>query len=220
MTLLPLLTLALGIAPGITPGAPDPIAGAIRQGLLKAAPSGVTRVEVASHRDRIPSGCTIADAKPLGQVLGSGAVTLKLEGTTKGAANRMSCSGWSWVQARFFSNALVTTRRIATGEALAGAFEPRERELLGGRIFALAAPPDAVAAYSMPADAVLEPQNMRSPGQIPGRTIAVELRYGDLVVETQGRTVPCALNAACALLPSGKQVTGAWTNGRLEVSLP
>jgi hypothetical protein len=84
----------------------------------------------------------------------------------------------------------------------------------------LEAPTDAVAAYSMQPETVLEPQNIRNPAQIAGRTIAVELHYGDLRVETQGRTVPCALNAACALLPSGKRVTGAWTNGRLEVSLP
>ncbi len=213
MTLLPLLTLALGIAPG---SASDPVAGAIRHGLLEAAPAGVTRVEVTSHRDRIPAGCLIAHAKPLGEVFGSGAVTLKLEGT----AGARSCTGWSWAQARFFSQALVTTRRIATGETLAGAYQARERELLAGRTFALEAPPDAVAAYAMPPDVVLEPQNIRSPAQIPGRTLAVVLHYGDLLVEAQGRTVPCSLNAACALLPSGKQVSGAWTNGRLEVSLP
>jgi hypothetical protein len=217
MTLLPLLTLALGLAPAQAPNrAPDPVAGAIRQGLLEAAPSGVTRVEVMSHRDRIPAGCAVAAAKPLGQILGSGAVTLKLEGS----AGKRSCAGWSWVQARFFSNALVTTRRVATGDALAGAFAPRERELLAGRTYVLEAPADAVAAYSMPPETVLEPQNIRTPAQIAGRTVAVELHYGDLLVEAQGRTVPCALNAACALLPSGKRVIGAWTNGRLEVSLP
>ncbi len=86
MTLLPLLTLVLGIAPALEPNrTPDPIARAICQGLLETAPSGVTRaVEVMSHRDRIPAGCTVAAAKPLGQILGSGAVTLKLEGTAHG----------------------------------------------------------------------------------------------------------------------------------------
>jgi hypothetical protein len=217
MTSLTLLTLALGIAPAPEPNrAPDPIAGAIRQGLLETAPAGVTRVEVTSHRDRIPAGCAIAAAKPLGQVLGSGAATLKLEGTSHGR----SCAGWSWVQARFFSQALVTTRRVATGDALAGAFAPRERELLAGRSFVLQAPADAVAAYSMQPETVLEPQNIRNPAQIADRTIAVELHYGDLLVEAQGRTVPCAVDAACALLPSGKRVSGTWTNGRLEVSLP
>jgi hypothetical protein len=215
MTFLPLLTLALGTA--ATSAASDHLAGIIRHGLVEAAPSGVTRVEVTGHRDHLPVGCVVAEAKPLGQVLGSGAVTLKLVGSD---SHGQACSGWSWSQARLFSRALVTTRRIATGEALTGAFEARERELLAGHTFLINPPLDAVAAYSLQAEAILEPQNMRSPAQMPGRTIAVELHYGDLLVETQGRTVPCSLNAACALLPSGKSVSGSWTNGRLEVSLP
>lgn len=214
MTFFPLLTLALGVAPGNTA---DRVAGAIRQGLLDAAPGGVTRVEVTSHRDRIAAGCTVRSAKALGQVLGSGPVTLELEGSDFAGA---SCVGWTWSQARLFSRALVTTRRLATGETLSGAFQPAERELLPGRTFALDAPTDAVAAYALQPDTTLGPDNIRTPAQIPGRTIAVELRYGDLVVEAQGRTVPCALNAACALLPSGKRVAGNWANGRLEVSLP
>jgi hypothetical protein len=214
MTLLPLLALALGTATG---AARDPVAAAIQQGLLGAAPAGVTRIEVTSHRDRISPGCAVGEAKPLGQILGSGEITLKLDGRD---ARGHDCFGWSWAQDRVFSRALVTTRRLATGEALAGAYEFRERELLAGHTFVRDAAPDAVAAYAIQPDLILEPQNVRSPAQIPGRTIVVELRYGDLTVETQGRTVPCSLDAACALLPSGKRVSGAWTNDRLEVTLP
>jgi hypothetical protein len=214
MTLLPLLTLALGTASAI---ARDPVAVTIQQGLLAAAPDGVTRIEVTSHRDRIASGCAIGEAKPLGQILGSGEITLKLDGRD---ARGHDCFGWSWAQDRVFGRALVTTRRLATGEALAGAYESRERELLAGHTFVRDAAPDAVSAYAIASNLILEPQNVRSPAQIPGRTIVVVLRSGDLIVETQGRTVPCALNAACAQLPSGKRVSGTWTNDRLEVTLP
>ncbi len=117
----------------------------------------------------------------------------------------------------------MTTRRVATGDALAGASRPANASSWPAAPSCSRSPADAVAAYSkVTRETVLEePQNVRNPAQIPGRTIAVELHYGDLLVEAQGRTVPCALNAACALSPSaGKRVTGAWTNGRLEVSLP
>jgi hypothetical protein len=214
MTLLPLLALAFGAAH--TP-AHDHVAAAIHEGLLRRSPTGVTRIEVTTHRDRLAADCRVATAQPLGQVLGSGEVTFKLEGRD---ASGQQCAGWSWAQARLFSLALVTSQRITTGEPLAGAYVASERELTPGHTFAQAPASDAVAAYTLQPGVALEPQNMRSPAQIPGRTIAVELRSGDLVVETQGRTVPCSLDAACAMLATGKQVAGTWTNGRLEVSLP
>src|SRR5580698_2224961 len=110
MTLLPLLTLALGTATAV---AHDPVAAAIQQGLLGAAPDGVTRIEVTSHRDRLPSGCAVGEAKPLGQVLGSGEITLKLGGHDSRGRDYF---GWSWAQDRVFGRALVTTRRLTTGE--------------------------------------------------------------------------------------------------------
>jgi hypothetical protein len=218
MTLLPLLALTLGAAH--TP-VHDHVAAAIHEGLLQRSPTGVTRIEVTAHRDRLAADCQVATALPLGPVLGSGEVTFKLAGKLESRDGRgEACAGWSWAAVRLFSLALVTSQRIATGEPLAGAYVPNERELTPGHTFVQAPASDAVAAYTLQPGVALEPQNMRSPAQIPGRTIAVELRSGDLVVETQGHTVPCSLDAACAMLATGKQVAGTWTNGRLEVSLP
>jgi hypothetical protein len=214
MTLVPLLALVVGSA---TAPPRDSIAAAIHEGLLQQSPAGVARVEVAAHRDRLSPDCRVTSALPLGQVLGSGEITFKLEGKD---GHGQQCAGWSWAQTHLFGQAFVTSQRVATGEPLAGAYVATERELTPGHTFVHEPAADAVAAYTLQSGVALEPQNLRSPAQIAGRTIAVELRSGDLVVETQGRTVPCSLDAACAMLATGKQVAGIWTHGRLEVSLP
>jgi hypothetical protein len=43
---------------------------------------------------------------------------------------------------------------------------------------------------------------------------------GALRVEQQARALPCRAGRACALLPSGRRVEGAWHAGRIVVEAP
>jgi hypothetical protein len=94
-----------------------------------------------------------------------------------------------------------------------------EMEVLPGRTPLTALPPGAVASRAIAAGAAIEPGSLRV-GPAPGEPVAVMLRVGDVSVEQTGRALSCARGRACALLPSGRRVEGAFDGTRIQVELP
>jgi hypothetical protein len=204
-------------ASAVAGGTTDWLSPTLARVALAQAPEGTSRVEVGRHREHIPNGCTITDAELFGRLLGTGQSIFKLKGTD--GAGR-TCFGWSWASIRVFSQAWVTTREIAPGAPVAGLVASAERELPQGGTYARSIAPDALASSRLSAGTALEPKHLRLPSEMPGHAVDVELRTGDLVIATRGESVPCQPNMSCARLASGKQVSGTWLNGRLEVVLP
>jgi hypothetical protein len=125
----------------------------------------------------------------------------------------------AWAVLRVVAPALVTARAVEEGAPLAGATVPGEREVAPGRSYLPALPEGAVARRALPAGAALEGPEVRA-GPRPGQPVAVLVRAGAVVVEQAGRAVPCRRDRACALLPTGRRVEGAWHDGRIEVEVP
>ena len=106
------------------------------------------------------------------------------------------------------------------GEHVADAVASEDRELTLGRSYVQGLSADAVAADTLDPGLALEARHVQNAGQIPGRPLDVELRLGELVLEARGNAVPCTPDLVCAVLPSGKRVSGHWIDGHLEVVLP
>lgn len=184
---------------------------------IEAALAGAgARAELLAVDGAAPAGCAVERAEAARPVTASGRAAVRLVG--RDAAGR-GCEAWVWARVRVKGPALVTQRAVAGGERLATAVTPVERELTSGRPLLAALPEDARAARALGAGVALEPSFVRD-GPLPGEPVTVSLRSGALVVEDRGRAVACTRGRACALLPSGRRLEGAWHGGRIVVDLP
>jgi hypothetical protein len=203
-----LLALALTV-----PGAANPPA-AVRAALSRALAIPGSRLEVSNYSASLPPGCSVSEAEALRPVVASGQAPLRLRG-----AGRVPCEGWGWARVRVFARGLVTSRSVREGEPVSSAMVAAEMEVLPGRTPLTALPPGAVASRAIAAGAAIEPGSLRV-GPAPGEPVAVMLRVGDVSVEQTGRALSCARGRACALLPSGRRVEGAFDGTRIQVELP
>jgi hypothetical protein len=214
MTTLLLGTLLLSAA---GPAPADWLIPALYRAAMHEAPAGTTRVEVGLHHETIPSGCAITGAELLGRLRGSGQAVFRLRGIDASSA---VCGGWSWAALRIFGQAWVLTKDVTTGAPVANAVTSAERQVPLGHQFLASISADALAAQTLTSGTALEAYHVRVPGQIPGRSVQIELRTSDLVIATSGESVACQAGSVCARLPSGKRVSGDWVDGHLEVVLP
>ena len=173
-------------------------------------------VEVAEVRVSQGAGCTADAWEALRPVDSSGPAGLRFEGhDARGGA----CQGFAWARVKVRAPAVVTTRAVREGESLVAAVTLSPREVLPGRRSLGELPAGAVAGRSLAAGTSLDAQAVRV-GPRVGEPVAVVLRLGALSVEQPGRSVPCARDRACALLPSGRRVEGHLADGRLLVEAP
>jgi hypothetical protein len=227
--LLAILLLAAPAAVAAPPAdAPAPPAGvttppanvlappAVVQALGRAAPFPGARVEVADYRPEVPTSCAVARAELPAPLAGSGRVALRLSGSLPGGK---PCDGWAWAQVRVTAPVLVASRPVPAGAPLAGAVSAEEREVRGGRAPLGSLPPGATAGRALSTGQALDERDLRS-GPTTGDTVTVVIRLASIEVEQPGRAIPCARGRACAQMPSGKRVEGAWRGGRIVVESP
>jgi hypothetical protein len=205
------LALSLALALPAPPEAPAPVRAALSRAL--ALPDA--RVEIDGFSASLPPGCRASEAEALRPLVASGRAALRLRGGSRGSP----CEGFGWARVRVFARALVASRSLRQGEAVSPAAAPAETEVLPGRAPLSALPPGAVAARAIAAGAPIEAALLRV-GPAPGDAVAVRLRVGDVEAEQAGRALPCARGRACALLPSGRRVEGAWDGARILVEIP
>jgi hypothetical protein len=204
--LLPLL-LATALAP--PPAVPRAVETAVSRPDV--------RVEVVDYRPAVAPGCRIDGARVRGEVRGSGAVTVDLEGRD---ARGASCTGWALARVRVRGRVPVAARTLAAGDRLDGAIAFEERELFAEERPLAAVPPGAVAARPIAAGTVLTPNRIRTAGPRPGSPVPVVVARGAFTVETTGTLVACSGGRDCALLPAGKRLAGTLRDGKLYVEVP
>jgi hypothetical protein len=202
------LALALTLLAAAAPTPQAAVAAALAQ------PGG--QVEVLGIRVSQGAGCAAEGWEALRPIEASGAAGLRFEGHDP---RSVACQGYAWAQVKVLAPSAVTTRALHEGEPLEDAVAVALREVLPGRRPLAGVPAGAVAARPLAAGLPLDPQAIRV-GPRAGEPISVVLRVGALSVEQPGRSVPCARDHACALLPSGRRVEGRLEAGRLLVEAP
>jgi flagella basal body P-ring formation protein FlgA len=115
---------------------------------------------------------------------------------------------------------VVAARALRAGEPLDGAVAVEERELPGGDDALATVPAGAVAAWPIPAGAILTATRIRAAGPRPGAAVPVVIARGGFTVEASGTLVSCTGDRSCALLPSGKRLAGTLRDGKLYVEAP
>ncbi len=199
-------------APPRTAGVPQPVVAAVAAAV--AFPGA--RAEVLELTGRLPARCALDRAEAPRPVTTSGQVALHLFG---GDETGGRCESWIWARVRVSAPSLVTTRAVREGAPLEGSVMAVEREIVPGRPPVAELPEGAVADRALAAGAPLDETLFRT-GARPGQAVAVVLRVGALVVEQRGQAVACRRGRACALLPTGRRVEGAWHDGRIEMETP
>ncbi len=202
------LHLALLLA--LTSTEPPPLP-AVVEAALRPGPGA--RAEVLEVQGALPPRCPWTSAEVTQPVAASGRVAVRLLGAGP------DCEAWAWARVRVRARVLVTTRAVDAGAPLAAAAELAEREILPGRGHLASLAEGAVAARALAAGTVLDEGAVRV-GPPPGDPVWVVLRTGTLTLERAGQAVPCRRGRACALLPSGRRVEGAWHGGRIELETP
>lgn len=175
------------------------------------------RVEVVDYRPAVAPDCRVQGARVRGEVRGSGAVTVDLEGRD---ARGAPCTGWALARVRVRGRVPVATRSLAAGDPLEGAIAFEERELPAEERPLAAVPPGAVAARPISAGTAITPSRIRGAGPRPGTPVPVVVARGAFTVETSGTLVACSGGRDCALLPSGKRLAGTLRDGKLHVEVP
>lgn len=174
------------------------------EAMAKAAPPGV-RVEVESW-SAPACAATRFEAMP---VEGSGRVAVRALGP--------GCAVWGWASVRLFSTQLVVERPIGAGEPLEGAVRIEERTWTKGMGEAPSLT-GAVASRSLSAGAVVREADVRF-GPAPGTPISVRLQFNAISIEQRGNVIACGRQQVCAVLTTGKRVTGTMRDGVLIASL-
>ncbi len=190
--------------------------GPVVEAFDRAVPVPGARVEIADFRPELVARCTVTRAELPAPLVGSGRIAVRLTGTLQDGG---PCDGWGWAVVRVLAPVLVAQRAVSVGSPLVDAVTPREREILPGRTPLSRLPADAVAGRPLAAGQVLDERDLRS-GPGLGDAVTVLIRLGGLRVEQVGRAVPCSRGHACAQMPSGKRVEGAWSGGRILVEAP
>lgn len=192
-----------------------PVDAPVLSALQKAVSVPAARIEVSAFAPDVPKGCLVDDAAVGRGIDGSARVAVKLAGQTRAGA---ACSGWAWAQVRVFAPVWVTTRALRDGDALSGATEQLEREIVAGRK-SVQAPVGLIAARAIAPGSIVEDNATRAVGGRAGETIKVMVAVGALQIEQAGRiSSACGRGRVCAVLPSGKHVEGALVQGRLLVT--
>lgn len=208
MLLLPLLLLSL---PGATP-LPAPV----EQALRAAAAPGV-RIQASGFRLPAAPTCAVEEAQADHTLTRSEPVALHVRGHLP---NGETCSGTGWASVRAFGNLLILSVPVAAGGALEHAARLEERELTRLQPAVAELPSGAVASRALAAGSALSRFDVREAGPNPGAMVTVVLHHGALSLSQEGRAVPCSRGHACALLPSGRRVEGAWLDGRIVWEVP
>lgn len=125
-----------------------------------------------------------------------------------------ACEAWGWAQVRVMVPVATLSRDVRANESLAGAWvvsteEPR------GEVLAQV-PAGATATRWLRKGMTIAANDVRV-GPRPGTAVTVRVMLGALSLEQRGTVSPCAGSQTCATLPSGKKVSGVWTDGLLLV---
>ena len=207
------ILVVLLLAGAARAGVPAPVQAAVDAALAVRG----ARAEVLEVRGELPAGCVLSRAEVPRAVQASSQAAVHLVGET---AEGRPCDAWAWARVRLVAPVLVTTRAVAPGEAVAAAAVAREdREVLPGRAPLRELPDGAVADRALPPGIAVEMSALRV-GPRPGESVMVVARAGALTVESTARAVPCRRGRACAVLPSGRRVEGAWHGGRIDLDSP
>ena len=211
-----ILALLASVATLATP----PAASAAPAPVQAVAAAAVTlrgaRAEVMELSGGLPAGCALVRAEAGQSLAASGRLPVHLFGSS---GSGTPCGAWAWARVRVTAPSLVTTRAVLEGARLEGAVSLSELEVAPGKPPVTELPEGATAARALPAGAVLGEPDYRV-GPRPGELVVVVLRAGELTVEQQGQALACRRGRACALLPSGRRVEGAWHGGRIELESP
>lgn len=199
---LPVTILSLLVQAGsLTP----PVQQAVTDAL--AVPGG--RAIVRGYQASTP--CPASEARLERPIDGSGRYAVRLSGP--------SCRGWAWVTVEVRAPVSVTTRAVGKGEPLEGALAVQEREVRRSRAPA-PVPAGARAARALQAGQTIEASHLVAAGATVGGTVKVIVRMGTLSVTQSGRVVSCPGGRPCAVLPSGRHVSGDLVDGQLVVAAP
>jgi hypothetical protein len=205
------MPLAAALALALAAAADDPVQAAVEAAL--AWPGA--RAEIVALRGGLPAGCALRSADVPRAIASSGRAAVRLSGRDAGGP----CQAWVWAEVRLLAPALVLARAVREGEPLQGAVATDLREVAPGRRPLSELPEGALATRPLAAGALLEPGALRA-GPVPGERVTVVVAAGTLRVERQARALPCRAGHACALLPTGRRVEGAWHGGRILLESP
>lgn len=186
-----MLSLTLAIAAATPP--------ALTDALDTRAPAG-TRVELVEWSAPVCKG-TRFDVQPIER---SGRVAVRVVGK--------ACSVWGWATVRVLATQAVLTRELEAGAAIEGAFKLEEREWSPG----FGSAPElegAVASRRLRMGTALREADLRH-GPPPGTQVTVRVIVNAISIEQRGTITSCG-RGVCASLPSGKRITGVWSNGVL-----
>jgi hypothetical protein len=206
------LSLALGAAAPPPPAPADATEGpppVVVQAVTEALAVPGARALIRAYQ---PAGaCPAAEARLERPIEGSGRFAVRLRGP--------SCQGWAWVKVEVRAPVSVTTRTVDRGEPLDQAVAVEEREVRTSRAPARVAA-GARASRRLARGQIVEASHVVAPGAAVGAAVKVIVKVGAIEVGQSGRIVSCAGGRTCAVLPSGKHVTGDLIDGALVVDGP
>lgn len=136
----------------------------------------------------------------------SGKVAVRVRGT--------GCESWGWAQVQVRVPAAVLIKEVKRDDSLDGAWTIAMVESRGETLKSI--PNEATAVRALNRGAAVEPNHIRV-GPKLGASITVRVVTGALSLEQRGTISACAPPSVCATLPSGKKVSGVWTQGVLQV---
>ena len=134
----------------------------------------------------------------------SGRVPVRVRGKT--------CEAWGWAQVRVIVPVATLSRDVKTNESMDGAWSVVDGE--GDSLSQI--PSGATATRWLRKGMPVGSADVRT-GPRPGTSILVRVMLGALSLEQRGTACPCSGSETCATLPSGKRVSGVWTDGTLVV---
>ncbi len=124
------------------------------------------------------------------------------------------CEAWGWAQVRVIVPVAVLSRDVKTNEPMEGAWTVTEAETQGEALTQV--PSGATATRWLRKGMPISANDVRT-GPKPGSSITVRVMMGGLSLEQRGTVNSCSGSATCATLPSGKKVSGVWSDGMLLV---
>ncbi len=124
------------------------------------------------------------------------------------------CEAWGWALVRVIVPVATLSRDVKTNESMEGAWTVTEAETQGEVLAQV--PTGATATRWLRKGMKISANDVRT-GPKPGSSITVRVMMGGLSLEQRGTVNSCAGSETCATLPSGKRVSGVWSDGMLVV---
>jgi hypothetical protein len=185
-----MIALALTLA-----AVPAPLALA----LSRQAPPGA-RIEVTRWESPTCAATTFEPA------------TLDASGRVAVRAVGRGCAVWGWATVRVTATVAIVDRPLSAGDPLEGAvrFEEREWSRTASSAPAITG---AVASRRLSPGTVVRSSDLRL-GPPPGTSVTVRVVSSGIAIEQRGAIFACP-ERVCATLPSGKRISGTFTNGVL-----